>query len=70
VLGVVGGSYLRVVDLLSLEPREQLNDQVWNYNLAFNCLFCKIYDCFGWGATSAVQWTVEFTLNQDFSKIY
>ena len=46
VLGVVGGSYLRVVDLLSLEPHEQLNDQVWNYNLAFNCLFCKIYDCF------------------------
>ena len=28
VLGVVGGSYLRVVDLLSLEPHEQLNDQV------------------------------------------
>ena len=46
VLGVVGGRYLRVVDLLSLEPHEQLNDQVWNYNFAFNCLFCKIYDCF------------------------
>jgi hypothetical protein len=28
VLGVVGGRYLRVVDLLSLEPHEQLNDQV------------------------------------------
>lgn len=45
VLGEVVGN-LRVVDLLSLKHGEQLNDQVWNYNFAFNCLFGKICDCF------------------------